>query len=161
MDIFDVFDYTNPEGAVSDVSIAFYDRNNNLISVDKPSSIFANNPYGYGLTSPYDRLKIWFEFIGVAYYYIHTVEVHNPLDCNLKDMSSKRFEDINKPLENYLFSITLNNRAVIDYEYLKMMNQTIFDNFDEFYFFELNFLSTKNGKNPSDCSLRVFAETYL
>jgi hypothetical protein len=146
---------------VSDVSIAFYDRNNNLINVDKPSSIFANNPYGFGLTSPYDKLKIWFEFIGVAYYYIHTVEVHNPNNCNLKDMSSKRYEDENKPLENYLFSITLNNRAVIDYEYLKMMNQTIFDNFDEFYFFELNFLSTKNGKNPSDCSLRVFAETYL
>jgi hypothetical protein len=131
-----------------------------------PQAIFSNQfnhnyfDNEFGVSANRDKLKILFEFLGIYYYSIQTIEIHNPSLCNLKSMNAKRSSYLATPLENYLTSIYLNKRAVIDINYLKMMNLAPAGIIDDFYFLEVNFLSTIDSRSVSNCSIRVFAEEY-
>jgi hypothetical protein len=139
---------------------------NNPITMRNPQAIFSNQfnhnyfDNEFGISSSRDKLKVLFEFLGIYYYSIHTIEIHNPSLCNLKAMNMKRSSYFGSALENYLTSIYLNKRAVIDIDYLKMMNLTPATIIDDFYFMEVNFLSTIDNRSVSNCSIRVFAEEY-
>ena len=130
-----------------------------------PQAIFSNqfnhNYFeGVGISVNRDKLKILFEFLGIYYYSIHTIEVHNPSMCNLKSMNAKRKSYLGTQLENYLTSIYLNKRAIIDIDYLKMMNLAPAGIIDDFFLLEVNFLSTINEFSLTNCSIRIFAEEY-
>ncbi len=131
-----------------------------------PQAIFSNQfnhfyfDNEFGISFNRERLKISFEFLGIYYYNIHTIEIHNPSLCNLKSMNAMRADYFRNPLENYLNSIYLNKRAVIDIDYLKMMNLAPAGIIDDFYFLEVNFLSTVESQSLSNCSVRIFAEEY-
>ena len=72
-------------------------------------------------------------------------------------MNLKRFGYNGEPVENYLFAITLNNTAIIDLNYLKMIGQTVVSSFSGIRFLEFNF----NETMPTNCSFRVFAKNSL
>jgi hypothetical protein len=165
-DIFDIFEY---ETAIQDINPIFYDYYDTSfsspITMQNPQAVFSNqfNHYyfenQFGISSNRDKLKILFEFIGIYYYSIYTIEVHNPSLCNLKSMNAQRLSPYETPLEKYLNSIYLNKRAIIDINYLKYLNGPT-GIVDDFGFLEVNFLSTLENLSLSNCSIRVFAEEY-
>ena len=167
VNIFDIFEY---KSAIGDINPVFYDYNdnslNNPISMRNPNAIFSNQfnhnyfDNEFGISTNKDKLKILFEFLGIYYYSIHTIEIHNPSLCNLQSMNARRKSYLGTSLENYLTSIFLNKRAIIDIDYLKMMNLAPAGIIDDFYFLEVNFLSTINNFSISNCSIRIFAEEY-
>lgn len=115
-------------------------------------------PWRKGVTSPYERLKISFEFVGQNYFKLHTIEVNNREDCNVKIMNGRRYDFIENPLDDqYLDSQLLRGRSVIDIDYLKTF-KGLSDKGDWMDTLFVSFLETKDVRNPGSCELRAFVE---
>lgn len=112
-----------------------------------------------GVISNWERLRIEFEFLSDQMFYkLHTIEVNNIKDCNVKIMNGIRRNFLQVPFENrYLDSQLLKGRPVIDIDYLEKF-EGLSTGIVGLDILEINFLETIDGKNPGSCELRVFVE---
>ena len=152
----DVFRY---DRAQSDMNPNYFDQFENLISYDNTFSLF---PDQGGITSPYDKLRIWVELLNASPYKYFTIEVHNPEQCNLKSFYLKRRDMFLELLETEpIASVFLRNKvAIIDIEYNKNFYKVggLSDEvLTQVQILELGFLTSTDGKNPGSCELRAFA----
>lgn len=71
-------------------------------------------------------------------------------------MNARRYDWLENPLDaGFLDSQLLRGRAVIDIDYLKAFHD-LSNRGDEMDTLYVNFLETKDGKNPGSCELRAF-----
>lgn len=142
--------------APREVNIAYVSNSGSFLDMINQYAIC---PFKGGVTSPYDRLKIYQEYIGQDLYKMHTIEVHNKEHCNVRVMDTIRRGFLMEPYESaYLESTLLNHRPVIDVDYFKAFKNLPSDGLADasLDILEINFKSTKNGQHPGRCELRVF-----
>jgi hypothetical protein len=156
--IYDIFNY---EEASRSINPSFYSYEGGILPIDselaKKESLY---PDQGGFSSPYNRLKIIFQYIWPLYE-VHTIEINNREQCNIQQMSARRLEGTNindlESLDQFLMdSFYLNGRAVIDIDYYRAFNGS--PSVDGVEYLELNWLSTRDGNNPGPCEVRVFGK---
>lgn len=156
--IHDVFNYQLSQESMNPV---YLDQYQELIYYPNEMAIF---PDQGGITSTYKQLLIKIELLSADPYSYHTIEVHNPNECNLKKFHFKRLDMMGNNLDtSEINSIYLNgNTPIIDIEYAKRIlnksEQMVNDSrLKEVQILELWFDTTKDGENPGKCELRAFA----
>lgn len=152
-----IFDAMRYAFAKSEISIAYVSRSGSYIPVPDQYAIC---PSRGGITSTWEKLKILMEFLGWKVFKLHTIEVHNPKECNVNFMDAIRLNFLQLPHElKYLSSLLLNNRPVIDVNYHKLFDSILFPVKDhDLDILEVIFQSTRDNKFPTNCMLRVFVE---
>lgn len=139
--------------AKTEIWIAYVSKTGSFLEFEDS---FAICPWRNGISSPYNGLQILMEFLGSDYYKLHTIEVNNKDSCNVKVMNAIRRKFNLVPYDSHhLDSQLLNERAVIDVEFLKTFDKLTDKDFD-LDILETNFLKTKDDQYPTDCELRVF-----
>ena len=143
--------------ANSEINVAYMDLAGSFITMP---DMFAILPNRGGIQSPYNKLKIIMELLSpIDLYKLHTLEIHNPENCNVKLMDLERLDFLqqsqDKPI--LLTSERLNNVTFIDVDYFKAFHG-LNNKGDKPDYFLINLLETTDGKNPGTCELRGFAE---
>ncbi len=117
-----------------------------------------------GITSNYERLKILIELLNADPYDYHTIEVHNPEKCNLDKLSLSRWDMNHDVLDKVrIQSVLLKNKvAVVDIAYAKNIlglgsKLVKEEDLAKVQILDIEFESTRDGKNPGPCELRAFA----
>lgn len=91
-------------------------------------------------------------------YRLHTLEIHNPSECNVNLMNTIRLDLLQVPYESRSWeSFLLNGRAVIDINYYKTFGTQKPED-HSLDILKVNFLTTNDNKNPTKCELRAFMQ---
>lgn len=146
------------------MSYSFARREISIVYVSKSGSFIpVRDQYGIcpgrgGVNSTWEKLPILMEFIGDFAYKLYTIEIHNPVLCNVNSLNAKRLNFLSIPYDTkYLTFLSLNDRSIIDVSYLRVFENYLVSDFD-LDILEINFLTTKDNRNPELCEIRIFVE---
>ena len=160
-EVFDVFtnqvqnNFRNQYDPRAEIYIVFLDRLGSIIDVGENNLVL---PGEGGIISPENRLSLVIEYMDDAKYDVHTIEVHNPSDCNLSKLRFKHLDVYSREIYTNVYeSIMLDGyKVLIDFAFLRdILKQDIY--IGDYEFHKIFFEATRDSQKPQNCMIRFFA----